>query len=159
MQCGSKMKTKRESYLYDRDGIKATLLGVPVHRCAKCGDVEVEIPRIEQLNRTLAGAVIRKPGRLSGGEVRFLRKSLGWSGNDFARHIGVDPSTVSRWESGGQTMGQVAERFLRLLVSVGTPIQDYSLNDLAELGNGDGTDDGPPLRLRRSSTGWTPVAA
>lgn len=159
MQCGSKMKTKRESHLYDRHGIKATLLGVPVHRCAKCGDFEVEIPRIEQLNRTLAGAVIRKPGRLSGGEIRFLRKSLGWSGNDFARHIGVDPSTVSRWESGTQAMGQVAERFLRLLVSVGTPIQDYSLNDLAELGNGDGADDGPPLRLRRSSTGWTPVAA
>ncbi len=159
MQCGSKMKARRESYLYDRDGIKATLVNVPVHRCPECGDFEVEIARIEALNTTLVGAIIRKPSRLAGAEIRFLRKSLGWSGADFARHIGVDPATVSRWETGAQDMGQVAERCLRLLVSVGTPVQDYSLDDLAELGDGQARTDSPPLRLKRSSTGWTPVAA
>jgi hypothetical protein len=43
--------------------------------------------------------VIHKPARLSGSEVRYLRKYLGWSGADFAGHVGVDPSTVSNWET------------------------------------------------------------
>jgi putative zinc finger/helix-turn-helix YgiT family protein len=159
MQCGTKLKTKRESYLYDRDGIKATLLGVPVHRCPECGDFEVEIPRIEELNRTLAGAIIRKPRRLSAAEIRFLRKSLGWSGTDFARQIGVDPATVSRWETGAQDMGQVADRFLRLLVSVRTPIENYSLDDLADLRDAPPPRDAPPLKLKQSATGWHAVAA
>lgn len=159
MQCGSNMKTKRESYLYDQGGIKATLLGVPVHRCPECGDSEVEIPRIEELNRTLAGAIIRKPTRLSAAEIRFLRKSLGWSGGDFARHIGVDPATVSRWETGAQDMGQVADRFLRLLVSVRTPVENYSLDDLADLRDAPPPRDTPPLKLKQSASGWHPVAA
>jgi transcriptional regulator with XRE-family HTH domain len=100
----------------------------------------------------------RKTNRLSATEIRFLRKSLGWSGADFARHIGVDPATVSRWETGAQDIGQVADRFLRLLISVHTPVQNYSLDDLANLG------DAPPggdttLRLKPSSAGWHPVAA
>jgi putative zinc finger/helix-turn-helix YgiT family protein len=158
MQCGSRMKTKRENYLYDRDGIRATLLGVPVHRCSKCGDFEVEIPHIEELNRTLVGAIIRKPTRLSAAEIRFLRKSLGWSGADFARHIGVDPATVSRWETGAQDMGQVADRFLRLLVSVHAPVQDYSLDDLADIRDAPPGRD-TPLKLKPSTAGWHPVAA
>lgn len=159
MQCESKMKTVRESHLYDRGGINATLVNVSVHRCPECGDFEVEIPRIEELNRTLVGAIIRKPARLTGAEIRFLRKSLGWSGADFARHIGVDAATVSRWETSAQDMGQVADRCLRLLVSVGTPVQDYSLNDLAELADAPDSDDSQPIRLKRSGTGWRPVAA
>ena len=158
MQCGTRMKTKRENYLYDRNGIKATLVGIPVHRCPECGDFEVEIPHIEQLNRALAGAIIRQPARLTGPEIRFLRKSLGWSGADFARHIGVNPATVSRWETGAQDIGQVADRFLRLLVSVGIPVQNYSLADLAHLRDASPSGDSPPLKLKQSTTGWRPAA-
>jgi len=104
MQCGSATETKSETYLYDRGGIRATLVNVPVHRCAACGDFEVEIPLILQLNQALADALIRQPSRLTGAQIRFLRKALGWSGVDFARHMGVDAATVSRWEA-GQRMG------------------------------------------------------
>ena len=112
------MATKNETHLYDPGGIQATLVNVPVHRCATCGDFEVEIPLVLQLNRALADALIRKPTRLTATEIRFLRKALGWSGVDFARHMGVDAATVSRWEA-GQKMGASAERLLRLAVSVG----------------------------------------
>lgn len=159
MQCGSKMKTKRESYLYDQGGMKVTLVGVPVHRCPECGDFEVEISRIEELNCTLAGTIIRKSTRLSPVEIRFLRKSLGWSGADFARQIGVDPATVSRWETGAQDMGQVADRFLRLLVSVRTPVENYSLDELGDLRDAAPPRENPPLKLKQSASGWQPVAA
>ena len=155
MQCAFPMETKSETHLYDRGGIRATLVNVPVHRCAACGDFEVEIPLIVQLNQALANTLIRKPTRLTGAEIRFLRKALGWSGVDFARHMGVDAATVSRWEA-GQRMGASAERLLRLAVSVGTPIDDYSLDDLAtEFSD---TAEDVPMRFERSDDAWRLVA-
>ena len=62
----------------------------------KCGEHEVAIPRIEDLHRTIAQAVIAKRERLTPAEIRFLRKFLGWSGADFAAHVGTTPETVSR---------------------------------------------------------------
>ena len=40
---------------------------------------------VAELHRAIAIAVSQKTARLSGEEVRFLRKFLGWSGADFAR--------------------------------------------------------------------------
>lgn len=149
------MATENETHLYDPGGIQATLVNVPVHRCATCGDFEVEIPLVLQLNRALADALIRKPTRLTATEIRFLRKALGWSGVDFARHMGVDAATVSRWEA-GQKMGASAERLLRLAVSVGTPIDDYSLEHLtADLSE---TTEGAPMRFECSDDAWRLVA-
>ncbi len=155
MQCGSATETKSETYLYDRGGIRATLVNVPVHRCAACGDFEVEIPLIVQLNQALADTLIRQPSRLTGAEIRFLRKALGWSGVDFAQHMGVDAATVSRWEA-GQRMGASAERLLRLAVSVGTPAQDYSLDHLAtDLSE---TTKPVPMRFECADDAWRLVA-
>ncbi len=156
MQCGSSMKTQNETYLYDRDGIRATLENVRVHRCAACGDFEVEIPRIEQLHETLAGTIIRIPARLSGAEIRFLRKVLGWSGAKLARQMGVEAETVSRWETAKKRIGASAERLLRLSVSVGTPIEDYSLEDLVNVsGDNEGN---VPMHVARSDDAWHMVA-
>jgi DNA-binding transcriptional regulator YiaG len=65
------------------------------------------------LNEVLAKAIAKKPHRLTPGEIRFLRKYLGWSGKDFAQFMGVTPETVSRWENGAGRIGETAERFLR----------------------------------------------
>jgi DNA-binding transcriptional regulator YiaG len=46
----------------------------------------------------------------TGEEVRFLRKSLGWSGSDFAKHMGVAEETVSRWENDAAPIGPQADR-------------------------------------------------
>ena len=155
IHCGSPLTIKNETHLYDRAGIRATLLNVSVHRCNACGDYEVEIPRIAQLNQTLANALIKKPARLTAAEIRFLRKALGWSGVDFARHMGVDPATVSRWEAGSK-MGASAERLLRLAVSVGTPINDYPLDHLAT--DLSATPDPAPLRFECANAAWRLVA-
>ena len=70
MQCGHAVTTKRENVPYT--ALPGTVLvGVDVSRCPNCGEYEVAIPAIDELNRVLAGAVIRKPARLSGGPGRF----------------------------------------------------------------------------------------
>ena len=64
-------------------------------------------------------------------------------------------ATVSRWEA-GQRMGASAERLLRLAVSVGTPVQDYSLDHLAtDLSE---TTEHVPMRFECADDAWRLVA-
>lgn len=122
--CGGAMKVSTENYEYESlPG--AILCGVEVRRCATCDEEEVLIPRLAELNRVIAGVLIRKPTPLSPAEFRFLRKSLGWSGVDVARRFGVAKETVSRWEKGRMPIAPPADRLLRLTVAYESPIQDY----------------------------------
>ena len=157
-RCGAAMTASRENFLYTAGGLpNVTLVGVEVRRCAACGEFEVAIPRIEELHRTIARAVARKRGRLALVEIRFLRKWLGWSGVDFAAHVGVAPETVSRWENGNLQMGGPAERLLRLMVATRDPVESYSLDLLKSIDE----EAASPFRLgvQADERGWHPVAA
>jgi putative zinc finger/helix-turn-helix YgiT family protein len=130
--CGSSMVSKFENHKYDACGLdNVTILAIEVRRCPKCGQSEPVIPRIEELHRVLARAVASAKSRLSGREIVFLRKYLGLSGVDYAKAIGVDPATVSRWENGKTEMSPSYERFLRLMVFNQHPAQSYPPGDLA----------------------------
>lgn len=59
--CGSEMATRRENYRYAASGLPVTLRTVEVRRCPKCGETGVVIPRIADLHRALALALIHKP--------------------------------------------------------------------------------------------------
>jgi len=157
MVCGTPMKAGRENFKYNACGLPyVTLVNVEVSRCPKCGEFEVAIPRSEELHRVIAHAVARKPGRLGASEIRFLRKSLGWSGADFAAHMGVSPETVSRWEGEAQRMGGTADRLLRLMIASREPARDYSLDLLQQVGAKKAA--GFRLGLKVARTGWQAVA-
>jgi putative zinc finger/helix-turn-helix YgiT family protein len=129
--CGSTMDTKRENIRYDASGLPyVTLQQVEVSRCPQCGEVEIALPRIDELHRVIAAALIAKPSRLDAAEIRYLRKYLGWSGADFAAHMGTTRETVSRWEHGAVAMGPQADRLLRLMVATKAPVQDYAVETL-----------------------------
>ena len=134
LACGSRMKTKRENYRYAAVGLPGiTLEGVQVSRCGNCGEYEVAIPRIEDLHRTIAHAVISKRERLTPAEIRFLRKHIGWSGAEFAAHMGAARETVSRWENGSMPMGAVADRLLRMIVASRPAAPAWPLEGLREV--------------------------
>ena len=153
--CGkADLTSSVETYLYAESGLpNVTLVGVEIRRCPSCGDHELVLPRVTDLHRTIAHAVITKRARLSGAEVRFLRKYLGWSGVDFAKHIGADPSTVSNWETDKDPIGMASDRLLRLMVAHGSPVEEYPLDELTKIEN----ERQPPLavRLLRKANGWT----
>ena len=135
MGCGGKMTTRRQNYKYDACGLPGVTLGdVEVSRCGTCGEVEVAVPNIEGLHRLLAQAVAGKKAKLTGHEVRFLRKWLGLSGVDFSEHIGVTAETVSRWEQGATPMGASAERLLRWMVMTREPVSEYPMDALKQVG-------------------------
>lgn len=137
IECGAKMRVTRENVRDRSCGLPNVVLGnVEVRRCPECGAVETVIPKIEDLHRLLAERLAKKPGPLTGEEIRFLRKFLGWSGEDFAEHMGVTPEAVSRWENKKKAMGPVAERLLRLCVVQQAPVKDYALDELSDVGTG-----------------------
>ena len=152
--CGTGMTTQRENFRYEASGLPGvTLLGVEVSRCRACGEYEVAIPQIEDLHKTIAQALIRKPSRLDAAEIRYLRKYLGWSGADFAAHMGTTPETTSRWETGAVRMGPVADRLLRLMVATRDPVSDYALDLLATITT-QRTTQAVRLGLKRDKEGW-----
>jgi len=157
-ECGGPTMTARENFLYAASGLpNVTLVGVLVTRCPKCGAFEVEIPRIEELHRTIARAIVTKPAPLTPAEIRFLRKWLGWSGVDFAAHMGVTPETVSRWETGNLGMGAAADRLVRLMIVNQAPVQNFSLELLKAIDEKASV----PFRLgvEADDKGWHSVAA
>ena len=125
VQCGTPMEETRGSISYDP--LPGTVLvGVELAECPNCGETEVGIPRIAELDRTLAKMVVEQESRLTPDEIKFLRKYLGLSGKDLARRMGVSPETVSRWENGHQPMSEPNERLLRAIAAHETPMDDYS---------------------------------
>lgn len=127
------------------DSLPGTLLlGVASRTCAACGDVLYTIPRLAQLDLTIAEVLITKPTRLAGPEVRFLRKYLGWSGRDFASRVGATPETVSRWEHGTFPICETADKLLRMFFVHEQPVENYSLDQFEAMAKGEGA----PVQLR-----------
>lgn len=156
LECGGKLEARKENYRYLACGLpNVTLEGVEVRRCGTCGGHEVVIPRIEKLHETLALAVVKQEARLTGAEVRFLRKYLGYSGTDFAALIGVSAETVSRWENDRETMGPSAERLLRMVIVHKGPVQEYSLETLRRIS---AKARPKPIGLRPQGEGWVEQA-
>jgi putative zinc finger/helix-turn-helix YgiT family protein len=153
------MVNNTENHRYAESGLShVVLVGVEVQRCPHCGENAVSIPHIEDLHRAIAMALIRHPGRLVPAEIRFLRKWLGWSGVDFAKHMGVTPETVSRWESveNLKPMGGTAERLLRLAVAHGQPTDDYPIDMLTEVSD-EHVAKAALLAMKPGRTGWAPT--
>ena len=94
------------------------LVLIEVIRCAKCGNRDPIIPRVNDLMRLLALAVVAMPQKLAGEEVRFLRKSLKMSGDEFSSLIHVDKTTFSKWENNEQAIGDQSDRLIRAVTMV-----------------------------------------
>lgn len=100
-QCGHKMVLTEGTHKYDESGLKNVLLmNIPMYRCSSCDESEIEIPHMEELHLLLAFFIVFQPRLLQADEIRYLRKHLGYSQEEFASKLGVARGTVTRWEKG-----------------------------------------------------------
>ncbi len=112
---------------------------VRVWRDPKTGEqAAISIPAFESLLAVLAIVRVHQPCRLTGPEIRFLRRAMETSAHALAEALHLKPETVSRCENGRQKLGEHSERLLRLLVverlrerAPGTPIVR---RDIIEMG-------------------------
>jgi DNA-binding transcriptional regulator YiaG len=113
--CGADARVVRGNYYFGESGIPVTLKGIKIIRCESCGNQDPIIPRLNKLMRVIALAVIHKPYRLKGEDVRFLRKHLEMTGEQFSRLIHVDKTTLSKWENNDDRIGEQSDRLIRVI--------------------------------------------
>ena len=117
-QCGDPVTPEIRQYRYSESGMANVVLqGVTVAECSKCGNSEVSIPRMAKLHRAIAQALIKSPARLTGEQLRFLRKHLGMSGDQLGQYLHTDKTKISKWERGEDSIGPPTDRLIRLLAA------------------------------------------
>lgn len=129
--CEKEARIVRGNYVFKECGLsKVVLHGIELVQCGHCGNEDPIIERVNDLMRALAVAVICKPYRLQGEDIRFLRKYLEMTGDEFARVIDVDKTTVSKWENNDDPIGKNNDRLVRLTVlGLGEGLQE-KLNEV-----------------------------
>jgi putative zinc finger/helix-turn-helix YgiT family protein len=90
------------------------LAGINYYVCEKCGKQSADIPALNELMVKIARAVVGQEARLSGVEIRFLRKRLKKKSADFGKIIGVTPEQISRWENDGNLPSESADKLIRV---------------------------------------------
>jgi YgiT-type zinc finger domain-containing protein len=116
LDCIAPLQLVRKDYPFPESGLNNVVLkNIEVLVCNRCGTETPRLPRLNDLMRTLAVAVISKPYRLEGQDVRFLRKFLGQSNEQFAAILDVDKSHLSRVENGAMPVSATADRLIRLV--------------------------------------------
>src|SRR5579863_1002631 len=115
-KCGAKATVMSGNCPFNEIGIPVILRRVPLVKCNECGNMDPIIPDFDGLMDCLARGVICKPYKLTGREIRFLRKYTGRNQEDFAKRIPVDPTTLSKWENSQTEPGAQSDRLIRLLV-------------------------------------------
>ncbi|WNG41538.1 helix-turn-helix domain-containing protein [Archangium violaceum] len=125
-RCGGPLKVVREDYNYNECGLDDVLLvNVKMRHCASCGDRSPVLGSIEELHTVIARQLALKKSLLTGKEIRFLRKYLGYSAADYARQVGVTPETISRWENEKLEMAWTNELLLRVTVVLRERLATY----------------------------------
>lgn len=120
MQCGNCSKAAKivhGNYHFKESGLdKVILCGIELIQCDHCGDEDPVIPAMNELFRTIALAIVTKPYRLAGEEVRFLRKYLALTGDKFSRLLHIDKTTLSKWENNEDPVGTQSDLTIRMLI-------------------------------------------
>ena len=132
--CGREAEIVRGSYFFIESGLDCVVLqGIELIRCEHCENEDPIIPRINDLMRVLALAVIGKPHRLCGTEVRFLRKYLMKTGEEMAQMLGVSKTTISKWENDEDPIGPSSDRLFRVIaLAIGEGLQE-KLQEMIEM--------------------------
>lgn len=127
--------TSSKPYHFVNSGLpNVYLAGIKSWACKKCEYQEADIPAIEGLLTAIAESLVKKPGVLTGQEVRFLRKELGKKSADFASLINKTPEHYSKLENGQLPLTEDTDKLVRLSYTMlsGNKKLMQSISDHAE---------------------------
>lgn len=110
---------KLPEYRYELMGLSVILLNAAEQtECAACGHVVVNVPDLNNLAAAMAVSRVQLPEKLTGSDIRFLRKAVGETAKVFGDRIGAAVETISRWEKGAALIPEEREKMLRLNVAI-----------------------------------------
>ena len=92
---------------------------------------DVAILHLAKVHRAIAPALANSPARLTGDQLRFLRKHVGHSGEQLASYLHTDKTKISKWERGEDPIGPSNDRLIRLLVAALDPEMNSNVSSIA----------------------------
>jgi len=128
--CNSEMIYSESEHHYIESGLDNVYIeGVGVFNCS-CGEQFVSIPAVPELHSLIGEYLLKKKSLLNGQEIRFLRKNIGLTATKLSKIIGVDNTTISRWENNSQSIDKSHDRLVRLVYS---NIKNIPTNEIKHL--------------------------
>ncbi|MDA2927003.1 hypothetical protein MYX78_07180 [Acidobacteria bacterium AH-259-G07] len=113
---GRKLRPRKGLYHYTESGLPNIYLkNVEWYQCPHCEARRVLIPRMNQLHRCIAWRLVTKPSLLSGTEIVFLRKMLHLNQRQFAKHLGIGPVVLCRWEKEERIHRRTTDQLIRFV--------------------------------------------
>jgi DNA-binding transcriptional regulator YiaG len=101
-----------------------------VSACAN-GHPELDLKQLAEYERRAAVVVLSEAADVGGAEIRFARKALGLTQARIAGLLDVAPETVSRWETGSETMSRVSRLALLAVVRDARALDRLAKNEPA----------------------------
>lgn len=121
-RCGASLRWRKGSAKKAQEvpgiGFRVVASGVSTATCSACQTPHAAVGNVAAFRRNVVEGILRKPGALAPGEIRFVRKYLGLTGGQFALLIGVSREHVSHIERGhAPNLGTAPDRLVRLVVA------------------------------------------
>ncbi len=159
-ECGAAVSSETRDHKYIESGLETVWIENATFRVCDNGHESLAIPMMGRLHRAIALAIVNRNAKIAPAEVRYLRKHLGLSNEDFATVMGVSKHQSSRWAN-SEKMGDSAERLLRTLVRDGAKPEAYPIGQdhIEYLMGLDYTGVPGRIRLRRGTSDWRTAAA
>lgn len=154
--CGAKsgVKNERITHRFKESGLDNIILtGVEVTHCESCGETLYDFGNLNALHAVIASVLLQKKNNLSGKEMRFLRKFIGFSAANFAHLLKYSPETISRLENSDEVSDHI-DRLIRFVVFSKLPERNYDLHDMILSGQGISMEQ---VRFRRKKDEWLAV--
>jgi len=129
-KCDKLISSSVGNHKYTESGLENVYLeNIKIYECA-CGLSIPSIFRVGRLNDLIAEKLLSKPALLDGNEITFLRKNIPMSSTIFARMIGVDKTTFSKWENERQLHREANDRLIRILYMLQKDFNESDANKI-----------------------------
>jgi DNA-binding transcriptional regulator YiaG len=122
-------QTKKKTLTYEAFGFPIKLINVPMKKVV--GEWVIDV-NFDALEKTIARLLLRKAAPLTGAELRFIRKYLGFTTTELGELLGITHVAVVKWESGKTRPTILADIYVRLYVIDHLQVKDKEFRSLFE---------------------------
>jgi DNA-binding XRE family transcriptional regulator len=105
-------ETKKETFIFHGLGFPIELIDCPMKKVLDEWVIDVNLNALQLF---VFKGLIHKPSPLTGGEMRFMRKFMHLTTEEFGKKLGVTHAAVVRWEKEQVEMSPVCDVYVRML--------------------------------------------
>lgn len=106
--------TKTESFIYEGLGFPIELIDVPMKKVFGEWIMDIDM---NQFQLFIFNSLVHKTSRITGKELKFMRKFLDLSTTELGKRIGVTHVAILKWEKETTKMSISQEIYLRMFFS------------------------------------------